>query len=222
MAGVGDEDNLAAEGVTRVVGTAYALALHAADVARAELDRRDAQALHARAAASVRVAVHDARFARALAAIPGGPKPVDGFVGGREVLEGMALMEGLHAALGLGIHRVEVLIDYRPLYNHMLGIWYATQKKVADMVDQVLSVMMEFEQSFGCISVVCCYRCGYEFCYTCGKEWKEKKATCSCPLWEESNIIHDDNGDDYYDEEEYDYYYEDDDEKVYLGEWDVL
>ncbi|KAF8698170.1 hypothetical protein HU200_035687 [Digitaria exilis] len=65
-------------------------------------------------------------------------------------------------------------------------------------------------------------KCGYEFCYTCGKEWKEKKATCSCPLWEESNIIHDDNGDDYYDEEEYDYYYEDDDEKVYLGEWDVL
>jgi hypothetical protein len=31
-------------------------------------------------------------------------------------------------------------------------------------------------------------RCGYEFCYKCGAEWKDKKATCSCPLWEEDNI----------------------------------
>nr|CAB3469793.1 unnamed protein product [Digitaria exilis] len=52
-------------------------------------------------------------------------KPVDGFVGGREVLEGMALMEGLHAALGLGIHRVEVLIDYRPLYNYIWSIRFS-------------------------------------------------------------------------------------------------
>lgn len=46
-------------------------------------------------------------------------KPVEGFVGGREVLEGMALMEGLHAALGLDIHRVEIVTDYRPLRNHV-------------------------------------------------------------------------------------------------------
>lgn len=50
-----------------------ALAVHAADLARAEQDHRDAQACrayHARAAASVRVAAHDALFARDLAAIP--------------------------------------------------------------------------------------------------------------------------------------------------------
>ena len=31
-------------------------------------------------------------------------------------------------------------------------------------------------------------RCGYEFCYNCGAEWKNKTATCSCPLWEEDFI----------------------------------
>jgi len=46
-------------------------------------------------------------------------KPVEGLVGGREVLEAMALMEGLHAALGLGIRSVEVVTDYKALYNHV-------------------------------------------------------------------------------------------------------
>ncbi|GJU42265.1 hypothetical protein Tco_1195222 [Tanacetum coccineum] len=32
-------------------------------------------------------------------------------------------------------------------------------------------------------------RCGYEFCYTCAAEWKNKKATCSSPLWDEGNIV---------------------------------
>ncbi|OMO77265.1 hypothetical protein COLO4_25249 [Corchorus olitorius] len=36
----------------------------------------------------------------------------------------------------------------------------------------------------------CFHRCGYEFCYTCGAEWRNKKATCSCPIWDERNIIH--------------------------------
>ena len=55
-------------------------------------------------------------------------------------------------------------------------------------------------------------RCGYEFCYTCGAEWKNKKATCSCPLWEEQNILNDDYSDDesdYGDDEDYDYDYSD-------------
>ena len=65
-------------------------------------------------------------------------------------------------------------------------------------------------------SVIACYRCGYEFCYTCGKEWKEKKATCSCSLWEERNIIDDDSEDDYYGAEEDGYYDEDYDN--YYGE----
>ena len=52
---------------------AYAFAIQAADLACAEQDRRDAKACraaHARAAASARVAAHDALFARELAAIP--------------------------------------------------------------------------------------------------------------------------------------------------------
>ncbi|XP_008225820.1 PREDICTED: probable protein ariadne-2 [Prunus mume] len=32
-------------------------------------------------------------------------------------------------------------------------------------------------------------RCGHQFCYTCGAEWKNKKATCDCPLWDEHYII---------------------------------
>ncbi|KAJ7980960.1 RBR-type E3 ubiquitin transferase [Quillaja saponaria] len=43
------------------------------------------------------------------------------------------------------------------------------------------------ELSEGCYHIYC--RCGYEFCYTCGAEWKNKKATCSCPIWDEPNII---------------------------------
>ncbi|XP_076961118.1 E3 ubiquitin-protein ligase RSL1-like [Bidens hawaiensis] len=43
------------------------------------------------------------------------------------------------------------------------------------------------ELSEGCYHISC--RCGYEFCYTCGAEWINKKPTCRCPLWEERNII---------------------------------
>lgn len=39
-------------------------------------------------------------------------------------------------------------------------------------------------------------RCGYEFCYTCGAEWKNKKATCSCPIWDEENIVDTEEDDD--------------------------
>ncbi|XP_010535584.1 PREDICTED: uncharacterized protein LOC104810840 [Tarenaya hassleriana] len=43
------------------------------------------------------------------------------------------------------------------------------------------------ELAWGCYHITC--RCGYEFCYTCGAEWKNKKATCTCPIWDERNII---------------------------------
>lgn len=65
--------------------------------------------------------------------------------------------------------------------------------------------------------------CGYEFCYTCGKEWKGKKATCSCPLWDEHNIIRDDRDDsedDDFDEDDDDYDDEDDGDVYYAGERD--
>uniref|UniRef100_A0ACD5YJU0 Uncharacterized protein n=1 Tax=Avena sativa TaxID=4498 RepID=A0ACD5YJU0_AVESA len=187
----------------------YALAVHAADLARAEEDHRFAKACHvyhARAAASACVVAHDALFARELAAIPDdrwahdgdnierpldstkplfrllfkgmtskevvGPrdrdpgvavlavalcdsrakvvlriqKPVEGFEGGRMMLEVMALMEGLQAAVGLGIQSLTIVTDYRALHNHMLGIWRPQQKKLVDMIDQVLSVKENFKQ----------------------------------------------------------------------------
>ncbi|KAI7737680.1 hypothetical protein M8C21_027849 [Ambrosia artemisiifolia] len=44
------------------------------------------------------------------------------------------------------------------------------------------------ELAEGCYHISC--RCGYEFCYTCGAEWINKKPTCRCPIWDERNIIH--------------------------------
>ncbi|XP_041989471.1 uncharacterized protein LOC121740888 [Salvia splendens] len=43
--------------------------------------------------------------------------------------------------------------------------------------------------SVGCYHIYC--RCGHEFCYTCGAEWRNKKATCRCPIWDEHNIVYD-------------------------------
>ncbi|CAN6354425.1 unnamed protein product [Urochloa humidicola] len=174
---------------------AYAFAVQAADLARAEQDRL--------------VASHDALFARNLAAIPEdqwahdgdyferpldadasrrplfrilskgmasreavgprnrdpgvavlavavcGPqgdvllrthKPLECFVGGRMMVEVMALMEGLHSALALGITSVTIVTAYRPLYNHMLGIWRPSGKKLSDMINQVLTVRKKFDQ----------------------------------------------------------------------------
>ncbi|XP_039813834.1 ATP-dependent RNA helicase DEAH12, chloroplastic-like [Panicum virgatum] len=192
---------------------AYALELQATELALAEQDRRDAlacRAAHSQAAASVRIAAHDALFARELAAIPEdrwahdgdyferplelasslssplfsvffkgmvsseavgprdrdpglavlavalcGPqgnvvlriqKPVEEvFAGDGEVLEVMALLEGLQAALELDIRNVKVLTDHKTLHNHMLGIWRPSGKKLADIVNQVLTVRRKFE-----------------------------------------------------------------------------
>ncbi|GAB4825396.1 hypothetical protein Ancab_008269 [Ancistrocladus abbreviatus] len=49
--------------------------------------------------------------------------------------------------------------------------------------------MIELGQ--GCYHITC--RCGCEFCYTCGAEWKNKKATCACVLWDEHNLINNRN-----------------------------
>ncbi|XP_020214811.1 uncharacterized protein LOC109798824 [Cajanus cajan] len=42
------------------------------------------------------------------------------------------------------------------------------------------------ELAEGCYHMTC--RCGTEFCYNCGAEWKNKKSTCACPFWAENNI----------------------------------
>ncbi|PHU03394.1 hypothetical protein BC332_28645 [Capsicum chinense] len=65
------------------------------------------------------------------------------------------------------------------------------------------------ELAAGCYHMTC--RCGYEFCYTCGAPWKDKKATCSCKLWDEDYILDsddevDDDEDDDYDTDFDDYY----------------
>lgn len=44
------------------------------------------------------------------------------------------------------------------------------------------------ELAKGCYHIIC--RCGHEFCYTCGAEFKQKMPTCSCPLWAEHNILY--------------------------------
>ncbi|KAK3036827.1 hypothetical protein RJ639_031305 [Escallonia herrerae] len=62
------------------------------------------------------------------------------------------------------------------------------------------------ELAEGCYHMTC--RCGFEFCYTCGAEWKNAKATCACPLWDEENILYDE--DEFY-EEDFEEYLEDSD-----------
>ncbi|XP_058199702.1 E3 ubiquitin-protein ligase RSL1-like isoform X1 [Rhododendron vialii] len=47
------------------------------------------------------------------------------------------------------------------------------------------------ELTEGCNHITC--RCGHQFCYICGAEWRNKKATCACPLWDEQHIVHERN-----------------------------
>ncbi|KAK6144469.1 hypothetical protein DH2020_021289 [Rehmannia glutinosa] len=69
------------------------------------------------------------------------------------------------------------------------------------------------ELAAGCYHMTC--RCGYEFCYTCGAEWKDKKATCSCKLWDEENIVEDDESDEEEDEDEDEEYYDSDSDEYW-------
>lgn len=46
--------------------------------------------------------------------------------------------------------------------------------------------MIELKE--GCNHISC--RCGHEFCYTCGAEWKNKQATCKCAIWDEHRIVY--------------------------------
>ncbi|CAL4950717.1 unnamed protein product [Urochloa decumbens] len=74
-------------------------------------------------------------------------KPVEeAVVGDSEVLEAMALLEGLHAALELDIRSVKVITDHKMLHNHMLGIWRPSERKLADIINQILTARKKFEQ----------------------------------------------------------------------------
>jgi ribonuclease HI len=46
-------------------------------------------------------------------------KTVEGFAGGRMMLELMALTEGLQAEVGFGIQSLTIVTDYRALHNHV-------------------------------------------------------------------------------------------------------
>ncbi|XP_074357992.1 E3 ubiquitin-protein ligase RSL1-like isoform X1 [Apium graveolens] len=63
---------------------------------------------------------------------------------------------------------------------------------------QCLKCNHMIELAKGCYHMTC--RCGYEFCYTCGSEWKNKKATCTCPLWDDDHIMDNDSDDEEYGE----------------------
>ncbi|CAL1402377.1 unnamed protein product [Linum trigynum] len=35
---------------------------------------------------------------------------------------------------------------------------------------------------------ICCFcRCGHEFCYSCGAEYRDRQQTCHCAFWNEEN-----------------------------------
>ena len=75
-----------------------------------------------------------------------GHKPVLGFVVGHDdedgqvLLEAMALVEGLHTSIRLGIASVEAITDHRLLrLLQMLGLSRPTGEKLADMISQALS-----------------------------------------------------------------------------------
>ncbi|GJN13671.1 hypothetical protein PR202_gb00401 [Eleusine coracana subsp. coracana] len=59
-------------------------------------------------------------------------------------------MEGLDAALGLGIRSVTIVTDYRPLHDYVgspfLTCSVSAGRKLLNMIDHVLSVRKEFEQ----------------------------------------------------------------------------
>lgn len=73
------------------------------------------------------------------------------------------------------------------------------------------------ELAEGCYHMTC--RCGYDFCYNCGAEWKDKKATCSCPLWDEDNILYAENDIDF-DEDDFDEDEDEDEDDYYDSESD--
>ncbi|KAM7279991.1 hypothetical protein ACFE04_007125 [Oxalis oulophora] len=79
---------------------------------------------------------------------------------------------------------------------------------------QCLKCKYMIELSEGCYHITC--RCGHEFCYNCGAGWKNKKATCNCPLFDEDYIWYngrdEEDDDDEDDDNDLDDFYESDSE----------
>ncbi|XP_055830116.1 E3 ubiquitin-protein ligase RSL1-like [Solanum dulcamara] len=87
-------------------------------------------------------------------------------------------------------HQNMTCFDYRRL-NPYLCVEDAKLKSLAtqSLWRQCVKCNHMVSLGEGCYHIYC--RCGHEFCYTCGAEWKNKKPTCSCPVWDERNIIYD-------------------------------
>lgn len=48
-----------------------------------------------------------------------------------------------------------------------------------------LCYSLSFSNSFMCSCLD--FRCGHEFCYSCGAEYREGQQTCQCAYWDENN-----------------------------------
>ncbi|KAI8015180.1 putative E3 ubiquitin-protein ligase rbrA [Camellia lanceoleosa] len=116
-------------------------------------------------------------------------------------------------------HAKKSCLDYKR-ENPFPPVEDAKLKTLADrnLWRQCVKCNHMIELAAGCYHMTC--RCGFEFCYTCGAEWKNKAATCSCPLWDEDNILYDDEDEDDDDEdddeeEDYDDYYDTESDDYY-------
>ncbi|XP_050110115.1 E3 ubiquitin-protein ligase RSL1-like isoform X3 [Malus sylvestris] len=98
-------------------------------------------------------------------------------------------------------HRNRTCADYKRLNPHPPEDTKLKSLASTNLWRQCVKCNHMIELAEGCYHMTC--RCGHEFCYNCGGEWKDKKATCSCPLWDEGNILHDEDDEDFdFDEED--------------------
>ncbi|XP_031484778.1 E3 ubiquitin-protein ligase RSL1-like [Nymphaea colorata] len=73
-------------------------------------------------------------------------KKPTGVCSSRAVVEAKALIEGLTAALELGLKRIMILCDFVPIYNFIIRRWRAKQRKIANMVDQINQLTRKFQR----------------------------------------------------------------------------
>ncbi|KAF3791375.1 putative E3 ubiquitin-protein ligase [Nymphaea thermarum] len=72
-------------------------------------------------------------------------KKPTGVCSSRAVVEAKALIEGLAAALELGLKRIMILCDFVPIYNYIMRRWRAKQRKIANLVDQIKELTKKFQ-----------------------------------------------------------------------------
>lgn len=95
-------------------------------------------------------------------------------------------------------------------------LYYGWQSAVSVLCSLELKALVDSNCIHVILSPFSCFHCfcrsGNDVCHYCGAEWKDKKATCSCPLSDGDNSL--DDEDDRYieeDEDDEDEDYDDDD-----------